>query len=196
MVHEPVYGYKGFNEDMTCRGFQYEVGQTYEHDRDIGLCKSGFHFCRNMADVLNYYRRNDCRYAVVEALGKVIDGEHKSVTDKLHIVRELTREEVFKEMAVGAGISLEYSPFPADELIKRLTGLSIPADRLPDIVRAIPGDLPCTRNENHTIREITHNKFTATYDRYGTTGKYVLPEFITIKGQDLIIRIRINKWEI
>ena len=118
MVHEPVYGYKGFNEDMTCRGFQYEVGQTYEHDRDIGLCKSGFHFCRNMADVLNYYRRNDCRYAVVEALGKVIDGEHKSVTDKLHIVRELTREEVFKEMAVGAGISLEYSPFPADELIK------------------------------------------------------------------------------
>ena len=84
----------------------------------------------------------------------------------------------------------------ADELIKRLTGLSIPADRLPDIVRAIPGDLPCTRNENHTIREITHNKFTATYDRYGSTGKYVLPEFITIKGQDLIIRIRINKWEI
>ncbi len=84
----------------------------------------------------------------------------------------------------------------ADNLIKRLTGLSIPADRLPDIVRAIPGNLPFVRNENHTVREITHDEFTVTYDRYGTTGKYVLPEFITIKGQDLIIRIRINKWEI
>lgn len=84
----------------------------------------------------------------------------------------------------------------ADNLIKRLTGLSIPADRLPDIVRAIPGNLPFVRNEKHTVREITHDEFTVTYDRYGTTGKYVLPEFITIKGQDLIIRIRINKWEI
>ena len=84
----------------------------------------------------------------------------------------------------------------ADNLIKRLTGISIPADRLPDIVRAIPGNLPFVRNENHTVREITHDEFTVTYDRYGTTGKYVLPEFITIKGQDLIIRIRINKWEI
>ena len=117
MVHEPVYGYKGFNEDMTCQGFQYEVGQTYDHDGDIGLCESGFHFCRNMADVLNYYNGHNCRYAVVEALGKIIDGEDKSVTDRIRILRELTREEVFKEMAVCAGISNEYSPFPADEVI-------------------------------------------------------------------------------
>jgi len=113
-----VRGYKGFENDMTCRGFQYEVGQTYEQDRDIGLCKSGFHFCRNVADVLNYYNGHDCRYAVVEALGEVIDGEDKSVTDRLRIVRELTREEVFKEMAASAGMSLEYSPFPADEIIQ------------------------------------------------------------------------------
>ncbi len=113
-----IHGYKGFEPNMTCQGFQYEVGQTYEHDGNIGLCEAGFHFCRKMADVLNYYNRHDCRYAVVEALGEVIDGEDKSVTDRLRIVRELTREEVFKEMAAGAGMSLEYSPFPADEIIQ------------------------------------------------------------------------------
>ena len=118
MTHENVHGYKGFASNMTCQGFQYEVGQTYEHDGNIGLCEAGFHFCRKMADVLNYYNRHDCRYAVVEALGKVIDGDDKSVTDRIYIVRELTREEVFKEIAAGAGISHEYSPFPADEVIK------------------------------------------------------------------------------
>ena len=113
-----VHGYKGFESDMICQGFQYEVGQTYEHDGNIGLCESGFHFCRKMADVLNYYNGHNCRYAVIEALGKVIDGEDKSVTDRIRILRELTREEVFKEMATCAGISPEYSPFPADEIIQ------------------------------------------------------------------------------
>ena len=113
-----MFGYKGFNKGMTCRGFQYEVGQTYETKGEIELCKSGFHFCPKMADVFDYYGRNDCRFAEVEALGQVIKGNNKCVTDRLHIVRELTQEEVFKEMAVGAGISLEYSPFPADEVIR------------------------------------------------------------------------------
>jgi hypothetical protein len=54
----------------------------------------------------------------VEALGNVIDGKNKSVTNKLRIVRELTREEFFKEMASCAGVSLEPSPFPADEVIR------------------------------------------------------------------------------
>lgn len=120
-----IRGYKGFNADMTCRGFRYEVGQTYTYRqkillwrRDISLCERGFHFCRNMTDVLNYYDERGCRYAVIEALGKVIDGDDKSVTDKIRIVRELTQEEVFKELASCAGISLEPSPFPADEIIK------------------------------------------------------------------------------
>ena len=113
-----MFGYKGFNKGMTCRGFQYEVGQTYETKGESELCKSGFHFCPKMADVFDYYDRNDCRFTEVEALGQVIKGNNKCVTDRLRIVRELTREEVFKEMAAGAGMRLEYSPFPADEIIK------------------------------------------------------------------------------
>ena len=120
-----IRGYKGFNADMTCQGFRYEVGQTYTYrqkilllNRSISLCERGFHFCRNMADVLSYYDGHDCRYAEVEAIGEVIDGEDKSVTDKIRIVRELSWKEVLKEMAAGAGMSLEYSPLLADEIIQ------------------------------------------------------------------------------
>ena len=113
-----VHGYKGFESDMTCQGFQYEVGQTYEHNGDIGLCESGFHFCRNVADVLNYYNGHDCRYAVVEALGKVVDSKNKSVTDRIRIVLELSRADVLKEMAVCEGLDPVDSPFPADEIIQ------------------------------------------------------------------------------
>ena len=76
-----VHGYKGFNTDMTCRGFQYEAGKVYEMDGEIEPCERGFHFCRNAADVLNYYGGEDCRYVEVEALGKVIDDGNKSVTN-------------------------------------------------------------------------------------------------------------------
>ena len=46
--------YKGFNADMTCRGFQYREGETYETD-NAKLCESGFHACERPLDVLNYY---------------------------------------------------------------------------------------------------------------------------------------------
>lgn len=48
-------GYKVFNPDFTCRSFQFEVGKTYEHKGELKICRSGFHFCRNVADCFNYY---------------------------------------------------------------------------------------------------------------------------------------------
>ena len=113
-----VRGYKGFNPDMTCRGFQYEPGKVYEIDGKIEPCERGFHFCRNMADVFNYYGKNGCRYAEVEAFGKVIDGDDKSVTDRIRIVRELTRAEVLEIMYTREGLDFKDSPFPTDKLIQ------------------------------------------------------------------------------
>ena len=50
-----IKGYKGFNPDMTCRGFQYEENKTFEQEGEIKACKNGFHFCLHPMDVLGYY---------------------------------------------------------------------------------------------------------------------------------------------
>ena len=48
-------GFKGFDNNLTCRNFKYEIGKEYEHKGTTSLCQSGFHFCENPMDVLGYY---------------------------------------------------------------------------------------------------------------------------------------------
>ena len=57
--------YKGFDKDLKCRGFQYEVGKEYE-EGSASLCDRGFHACENPLDTLRYYRPGDSRYCEVE----------------------------------------------------------------------------------------------------------------------------------
>ena len=45
-----IKGYKVFESDWTCRGFQYEVGKTFKHDGNIEMCGAGSHFCRKTSD--------------------------------------------------------------------------------------------------------------------------------------------------
>ena len=49
-----VKAYKGFNKDMTCRGFQYQEGKEYETE-NASLCNEGFHACLNPLDCFRYY---------------------------------------------------------------------------------------------------------------------------------------------
>ena len=83
-------GYKAFNKDMTCRGFQFEEGQTYETDKAV-ICKSGFHFCKNPLDVLNYYNLCESEFAEVESLGETQaqDEDSKVCTTKIKIGAKL-----------------------------------------------------------------------------------------------------------
>ncbi len=104
---EVVKGFKGFNKDLKCRNFQYEVGKTYEIKEDIKLCSTGFHFCRDFKNVDGYYdfRETDNRFCEIEALGKVIDQENseKSVTNRIKIVREIPRQEMYDTLNEGKG---------------------------------------------------------------------------------------------
>ena len=70
--------YKGFNRDMTCRGFQFEEGKTYEHQGDVKLCESGFHVCQDPMDCLRYYDPRTSVYHEVEIDG--VSGEPKEDT--------------------------------------------------------------------------------------------------------------------
>ena len=63
--------YKGFNRDMTCRGFQFEVGKEYHEDKAV-LCESGFHACENPLDTFNYYVPGSSVFHEVE-LDEVLD---------------------------------------------------------------------------------------------------------------------------
>ena len=99
-------GYKVFNPDFTCRGFQYEVGKTYKTDGRPILCCNGFHFCEKVADCFNYYSfdpRN--KVAEVEALGEVVtaEDEGKSCTNEIKIVREVSWEEMLTLANSGKG---------------------------------------------------------------------------------------------
>lgn len=93
--------YKAMNKDFSCRGFQYEIGKTYELPKDekLELCKNGFHFCDILNDCFNYYDRNDCIICEVEPLGKIVrsDTYNKMATDKIKIVRKLSNKEIEKE---------------------------------------------------------------------------------------------------
>jgi hypothetical protein len=57
--------YKGFDKDLKCREFQYEVGKEYEEENSA-LCKKGFHACENPLDTFRYYAPTDSRYCEVD----------------------------------------------------------------------------------------------------------------------------------
>ena len=86
--------YKGFDKDLKCKGFQFEVGKKYSESGDIKCCKNGFHCCENPFDVFNFYPiiDEDCnlnRFCEVEGSGKEdSDGEkrcYKKITVKAEI---------------------------------------------------------------------------------------------------------------
>lgn len=86
--------YKGFNRDMTCSGYQFEEGKTYEHQGDVKLCESGFHAYEDPMDCLRYYDPCTSVYHEVE-----IDG----VSDE----RKEDTKIVGKKIRIGARMSIK-----------------------------------------------------------------------------------------
>ena len=98
-----ITGYKGFDKNLQCRGFQYEVGKEYETD-EAELCQKGFHFCENPHDVLSYYGAGEGnRFAVVEAsdVSDEKQNDSKRVSKRIRIKAEISVFEICK-IAVSA----------------------------------------------------------------------------------------------
>ena len=71
--------FKGFDKNLKCKDFQYEIGKEYEINKPIEMCKTGFHSCENPLDVLNYYPINSSRYCETEADGAILKKENDKI---------------------------------------------------------------------------------------------------------------------
>ena len=99
MKENKIIAYKGFDENLCCRGFQYEIGKEYAHEGEIECCESGFHACTNPFDVLDYYPTDGRkRFCVVEQSGTIKTGndDTKQASSKIKIKAEIGMVGLFK----------------------------------------------------------------------------------------------------
>ena len=93
-----IIAYKGFDKNLRCRDFQYEVGGTYKHGGEVVLCGSGFHACENPLDVWRYYDLTESRFAEVELRGDTAGAsdDTKIAAAEIYIRAELTLPQFIK----------------------------------------------------------------------------------------------------
>ena len=101
---ETIHGYKGFDKDLKCRGFQYETGKEYSTDKAVA-CKTGFHYCECPMDVLGFYAPCDDtgtpnRFCEVEGSGDF----DKSEIDKLCCTHLKVKAEIGLNGLIKAGV--------------------------------------------------------------------------------------------
>ena len=81
--------YKGFDNDMKCKGFQFEVGKEYKEEK-ADICNCGFHACENPFDVLGYYPPADSRYCEVDLdANEQTENDSKRVGERIKISAEI-----------------------------------------------------------------------------------------------------------
>jgi len=98
-VEAEVIGFKGFDKNLKCRDFQFEVGKKYVHEGVLKLCASGFHYVEYPLDIFQYYAPNEARFAEVVPEG-VSDqresGDSKRAAKGLTIKAEISLKAVIE----------------------------------------------------------------------------------------------------
>lgn len=115
--------YKGFDKNLKCRGFQYEIGKEYEEKEAIA-CKKGFHACENPLEVFNYYPPcNGSRYCEVEQSGEFSENgdDSKVASTKIKIGNEISLEELIQAAIDKSSESEIYSVNTDDHTVAENT---------------------------------------------------------------------------
>ena len=97
-----IDGFKGTDKNMVCKDYQYAMDTMFEMpaDKEISLCSSGFHFCKELRDVFRYYDvSGGNRFFEVKALVRAVDtgSTEKMVAKSIIFTRELDADEILKE---------------------------------------------------------------------------------------------------
>ena len=114
--------FKGFDKDLKCRNFQYEIGKTYTENK-AELCEAGFHACEHPLNCLNYYEPGESRYCDVD-LDDVTDergSDSKRVGKKITVQGEIGIAGLVKA-AVNIGIEEAKSKTTGDGAHAATTG--------------------------------------------------------------------------
>ena len=82
--------FKGFDKNLKCRDFQYEIGKEYTEEK-ADICNCGFHACEFPMDVFGYYPPSDSRYCEVELEenGQKSSDDSKRVGKKISVKAEI-----------------------------------------------------------------------------------------------------------
>lgn len=90
-MEKKIIAYKGFDKNLKCRDFQYEVGKEYEMDGDIKCCERGFHACESPLEVFDHYDMFNSRFAKVEQSGEIDKEENstKVCSSKIKVKAEM-----------------------------------------------------------------------------------------------------------
>jgi hypothetical protein len=91
-------GFKGTDPAMRCRDTQFQMGTKHQHEGQLVMCHSGFHFCRQLEDVDHYYRFKTSRVFIVQHGAHVLSKEDKCVTDEIVFLHEITAATVHELM--------------------------------------------------------------------------------------------------
>ncbi|MEN3257500.1 hypothetical protein AAH678_01500 [Sodalis endosymbiont of Spalangia cameroni] len=111
-----IIAYKGFNADLTCRYYQFEIGKTYHHPFAVEVCGSGFHACEYPLDVFNYYEPANHRFAEVEVSGDIA---HEAGGDKLVSSIITIKEELPLLQMVSRAV--EWTTSKIDKSVEQVT---------------------------------------------------------------------------
>ena len=86
-----IKSYKGFDKNLKCLDFQYEIGKEYKMDGEIKVCSRGFHACESPLEVFDYYPMIGSRFCEVEQDGNISkeDRGTKICSSKIKIKAEL-----------------------------------------------------------------------------------------------------------
>jgi hypothetical protein len=173
-----IKGYKGYDKNLKCRDFQYEIGKSYKMEDDPKICEKGFHFCENPFDVFNYYPlTNENRFTEVEGIGNT-DKQHNDEDSKVVVSHIKIGAELNLKSLINSAINFVFEKVKYSEETSATTGNYAHSATTGNYAHsATTGDYAHSATTGYSAHSVTtgdyaHSATTGNYAHSATTGNY------------------------